>query len=63
MKIVPELTLNGKVGNAKPASLAFAKNVKAELDGSIVSDYGYEEIEALADYDIVGHIVCLDNKI
>lgn len=44
-------------------SLVYAKNMKVDKDGCLVSDYGYENIPALLDYNIVGHIVGLDNKI
>ena len=54
--------------------LAFARNMKLDDDGNLVSDYGYKDITctvsndvtpavALNSYDIVGHIVGLDNKI
>lgn len=44
-------------------SLAFARNMKIDDDGNLVSDYGYKNISALSDKTIVGHIVGLDNKI
>ena len=44
-------------------SLAFARNMKIDDDGNLVSDYGYKNISSMADYNIVGHIVGLDNKI
>ena len=44
-------------------SLAFARNMKIDDDGNLVSDYGYKNISAMANYNIVGHIVGLDNKI
>lgn len=43
--------------------LAFARNMKLDDDGNLVSDYGYKNISAMANYNIVGHIVGLDNKI
>ena len=44
-------------------SLVFARNMKVDKDGCLMTDYGYDEISALADYNIIGHIVGLDNKI
>ena len=54
--------------------LAFARNMKLDDDGNLVSDYGYKNITctvsndanpavALNTYNIVGHIVGLDDKI
>lgn len=63
MKIKPKLYLNGSPQTAEEGSLAFARNMKVDNDGNLVSDYGYENISALQGYDIVGHIVGLDNKI
>ena len=48
---------------AEDGSLAFARNMKIDDDGNLVSDYGYKNINAMANYNIVGHIVGLDNKI
>lgn len=48
---------------AEEGSLAFARNMKIDDDGNLVSDYGYKNIAALSDKTIVGHIVGLDNKI
>ena len=48
---------------AEDGSLAFARNMKIDDDGNIVSDYGYKDISVMANYNIVGHIVGLDNKI
>lgn len=48
---------------AEDGSLAFARNMKIDDDGNLVSDYGYKNISAMANYNIVGHIVGLDNKI
>lgn len=48
---------------AEEGSLAFARNMKIDDDGNLVSDYGYKNISAMANYNIVGHIVGLDNKI
>ena len=63
MKIKPKLYLNGSPQTAEEGSLAFARNMKVDNDGNLVSDYGYENISALQDYNIIGHIVGLDNKI
>lgn len=63
MKIKPKLYLNGSPQTAEEGSLAFARNMKVDNDGNLVSDYGYKNISALQDYNIVGHIVGLDNKI
>lgn len=43
--------------------LAFARNMKLDDDGNLISDYGYKNISSMSSYDIVGHIVGLDNKI
>ena len=59
---------------AEDGSLAFARNMKIDDDGNLVSDYGYKNIDckvsndanpavALNTYNIIGHIVGLDNKI
>ncbi len=63
MKIKPKLYLNGSPQTAEEGSLAFARNMKVDNDGNLVSDYGYENIQSLQDYNIVGHVVGLDNKI
>lgn len=63
MKVKPKLYLNGSPQTAEEGSLAFARNMKIDNDGNLVSDYGYENIESLQDYNIVGHVVGLDNKI
>lgn len=63
MKIKPKLYLNGSPQTAEEGSLAFARNMKIDNDGNLVSDYGYKTIEALKDYNIVGHIVGLDDKV
>lgn len=44
-------------------SLAFARNMKLDDDGNLISDYGYKNISSMSGYNIVGHIVGLDNKI
>ena len=43
--------------------LAFARNMKLDDDGNLVSDYGYKNISSMANYNIVGHIVGLDDKV
>ena len=50
--------------------LVFARNMKVDDDGHLVSDYGYKNIDdtvnnvhVLSDKQIIGHIVGLDNKI
>lgn len=63
MKVKPKLYLNGSPQTAEEGSLAFARNMKIDNDGNLVSDYGYKNIESLRDYNIVGHVVGLDNKI
>ena len=63
MKVKPKLYLNGSPQTAEEGSLAFARNMKIDNDGNLVSDYGYENIESLQGYNIVGHVVGLDNKI
>ena len=63
MKIKPKLFLNMSPQTQDDGSLAFARNMKIDDDGNLVSDYGYKNIEAMANYNIVGHIVGLDNKI
>ena len=63
MKVKPKLYLNGSPQTAEEGSLAFARNMKIDNDGNLVSDYGYKNIESLQDYNIVGHVVGLDNKI
>ena len=63
MKIKPKLYLNGSPQTAEEGSLTFARNMKIDNDGNLVSDYGYKTIEALKDYNIVGHIVGLDDKV
>lgn len=63
MKIKPKLYLNGSPQTAEEGSLAFARNMKVDNDGNLISDYGYTNISSLKNYNIVGHIVGLDNKI
>ena len=63
MKVKPKLYLNGSPQTAEEGSLAFARNMKIDNDGNLVSDYGYENIQSLQDYNIIGHVVGLDNKI
>ena len=63
MKVKPKLYLNGSPQTAEEGSLAFARNMKIDNDGNLVCDYGYENIEALDELNIIGHIIGLDNKI
>lgn len=70
MNIIPKLYLNGSPQSAEDGSLAFAKNMKLDDDGNLVNDYGYENITALdyikdkyANFEILGQIVGLNNKI
>lgn len=63
MRVIPRLNLNQNPQNCEEGSLMFAKNMKLDSDGSLVSDFGYKDISALSDKQIVGHIVGLDNII
>lgn len=63
MRVIPKLNLNQNPQNCEEGSLMFAKNMKLDSDGSLVSDFGYNDISALSDKQIVGHIVGLDNII
>ena len=63
MRVTPKLNLNQNPQNCEEGSLMFAKNMKLDSDGSLVSDFGYENIFALQNKQIVGHIVGLDNII
>lgn len=74
MKVKPSLYLNMSPQTTEEGALAFARNMKLDDDGNLVSDYGYKDITctvsndanpavALNTYNIVGHIVGLDNKI
>ena len=63
MKVKPNLFLNMSPQTTEEGGLAFARNMKLDDDGNLVSDYGYKNISAMANYNIVGHIVGLDNKI
>ena len=63
MRVIPKLNLNQNPQNCEEGSLMFAKNMKLDSDGSLVSDFGYENIFALQNKQIVGHIVGLDNII
>lgn len=73
-KIKPKLYLNMSPQTQEEGSLAFARNMKVDDDGCLISDYGYNDITCkvsndanpsvgLDTYNIVGHIVGLDNKI
>lgn len=63
MKVKPNLFLNMSPQTTEEGGLAFARNMKLDDDGNLVSDYGYKNISAMANYNIVGHIVGLDDKI
>lgn len=63
MRVIPKLNLNQNPQNCEEGSLMFAKNMRLDSDGSLVSDFGYNNISALAGKQIVGHIVGLDNII
>ena len=63
MKVKPKLFLNMSPQTQDDGSLAFARNMKIDDDGNLVSDYGYKNISAMVNYNIVGHIIGLDNKI
>ena len=63
MKVKPNLYLNMSPQTTEEGGLAFARNMKLDDDGNLVSDYGYKDIVSMANYNIVGHIVGLDNKI
>ena len=63
MRVIPRLNLNQNPQNCEEGSLMFAKNMRLDSDGSLVSDFGYNNISALSDKQIVGHIVGLDNII
>lgn len=74
MKIKPNLFLNMSPQTTEEGGLAFARNMKLDDDGNLVSDYGYKNITcsvsndadpavALNTYNIVGYVVGLDNKI
>lgn len=61
--VKPKLYLNMSPKTQEENTLAFARNMKVDDDGSLVSDYGYKNISRLSGYSIVGHIVGLNNKI
>lgn len=63
MKVKPSLFLNMSPQTTEEGALAFARNMKLDDDGNLISDYGYKNISAMANYNIVGHIVGLDDKI
>lgn len=63
MKVKPNLFLNMSPQTTEEGGLAFARNMKLDDDGNLISDYGYKNISSMASYNIVGHIVGLDNKI
>lgn len=63
MKVKPILDLRQSPTTSEEGSLLFAKNIKIANDGLITSDYGYNAINSLTGYVIIGHIVGLNNKI
>ena len=63
MKPVTKLNLNMNPSVCEDGSLVFANNMKVDKDGCLTTDYGYKNIKALQDYNIIGHIVGLDNKV
>ena len=83
MKVKPKLYLNMSPQTTEEGSLAYARNMKVDDDGNLISDFGYTDITAsyeeestseeesaseeestpLNEYNIIGHIVGLDNKI
>ena len=65
MSIVPKLYLNNNPMTAEEGSLAFARNMRIDNDGCLVSDGGYADI-TLPDNQttkIVGHVVGLNDKV
>lgn len=62
MKIIQALNLNNDPTVAVEGSMLYARNVMAD-GSSIVSDNGNTIIESMNKYDIVGHIVGVDNII
>ena len=71
-KIRPKLYLNGSPQTTEEGALMFARNMKIDDDGNLVSDYGASVIDAndtrpehraLSTYNIIGHIVGIDNKV
>ena len=71
MKVKPKLYLNMSPQTVEDGALAFARNMKIDDDGNLVSDFGYQDITIDVDgdetplnsYNIVGHIVGIDNTI
>ena len=63
MKVKPSLFLNMSPQTTEDGALAFARNMKLDDDGNLISDYGADVIDSMSNYNIVGHIVGLDNKI
>ena len=63
MKIKPNLFLNMSPQTTEEGGLAFARNMKLDDDGNLVSDYGYKNVGAMSGYNIIGHIVGLNNNI
>ena len=63
MKVKPKLYLNMSPQTTEEGALAFARNMRIDDDGNLVSDYGYKNISAMSNYNIVGLIVGLDDKV
>lgn len=63
MRVIPKLNLNQNPQNCEEGSLMFAKNMKLDSDGSLISDFGYSNISGFSGKQIVGHIIGLDNVI
>ena len=72
-KVKPKLYLNGSPQTTEEGALIFARNMKIDDDGNLVSDSGHADSEAdntfvtpnkaLTTYNIIGHIVGIDNKV
>lgn len=59
--IKPKLYLNVSPQTVEDGGLVYARNMKLDDDGILTSDYGFADIEALSNKNIVGKIVGLDN--
>lgn len=59
--IIPKLYLNVSPQTVDDGGLVYARNMKLDDDGLLSSDYGFANIEALSNKNIVGTIVGLDN--
>ena len=69
-RVKPKLYLNMSPETVEEGGLIFARNMKIDDDGHLTSDYGYKDIDTivgstdvLANKQIIGHVVGLDNKI